>query len=267
MKKAHLKNTVIAILLLTNFFLAVSLVTHVIRENAARRRTYEELEQLFASNEIQLSVQRMPDDEQTPAPVEPQRSLGEEMSFALDLLGPCSVEEVGGGIYRHTNASGQCMIRAGGAVEASMQRAVSSPDAFANDLFSRYGYRRVSDEFADGRKTICGIRELSDMTVFNATLALTFSQDRLTAVDGFFIPKVETAPHSESMDAVTALVRFLDYSNANGEVCTSVEDVTCGYLLHNTAFASQRLLPAWRITTDVSRYYVNAVDGEVTRDS
>ena len=60
-------------------------------------------------------------------------------------------------------------------------------------------------------------------------------------------------------------MRFLDHSNLSGEVCTAITDVRGGYLLQSTASAYQRLIPVWRITTDVSEYYVNATNGEVTR--
>ena len=68
------------------------------------------------------------------------------------------------------------------------------------------------------------------------------------------------------MDGVTALVRFLDYSRGSGEVCTAVTDVRAGYLLQSTASAAQRLIPAWCVSTDVNRYYVNMTSGEVTRE-
>ena len=66
---------------------------------------------------------------------------------------------------------------------------------------------------------------------------------------------------------MTALVRFLDYRSGSGEVCTAITGVDSGYLLQNTAPAAVRLLPAWRINTDVNQYYVNMVTGEVTRES
>ena len=72
---------------------------------------------------------------------------------------------------------------------------------------------------------------------------------------------VEAGP---GMTCVTALVRFLDYRNASGVVCSEIRNVRCVYELQSTA-SSLRLLPAWRIETDTYTYFVDCSSGEVTR--
>ncbi|MBQ7714157.1 MAG: hypothetical protein IJT71_04620, partial [Oscillospiraceae bacterium] len=140
--------------------------------------------------------------------------------------------------------------------------------AFAEALFDACGCAPLSVELdADGTGTALAVRALPSGTVFNARLELTFRRGSLTAVAGSFVPAVETGEGETNVDGVTALVRFLDYSNSGGEVCTAVTDVRGGYLLQSTASASQRLLPVWRVTTDVNQYYVNMMTGEVTREA
>ena len=71
----------------------------------------------------------------------------------------------------------------------------------------------------------------------------------------------------EQLDAVTALVRFLDYRNASGAVCTGITWLSAGYLVQSTTSAPLQLVPVLRVDTDVYSYYVNIVSGEVSRVS
>ena len=60
--------------------------------------------------------------------------------------------------------------------------------------------------------------------------------------------------------------RILDMTQfESGTVCTEVRAVEQGYLLQSSASAPLRLSPAWRIETDVSYYYVNLMNGEISR--
>ena len=67
--------------------------------------------------------------------------------------------------------------------------------------------------------------------------------------------------------AFPALVRFLDYRNASGAVCTGITWLSAGYLMQSTTSAPLQLVPVLRVDTDVYSYYVNIVSGEVSRVS
>lgn len=267
MKTSRLKNVIIAILALVNAFLLVLLVSRRAQERAARDRVETQLVGLYAASGVQLPAALIPKEAVHLSSVDPVRSLSSEAAFAEAVLGSCTSEDVGGGIYRYGGAAGQCLLRSGGAVEATLDRAVGDPEAYFESLFSAHGYAALSSDVNDGTGTVVAVRMLPAGMVFNAELELVFSQNRLLSVTGSFVPPVEPAERGAGVDGVTALVRFLDYSNLSGEVCTAVTDVRSGYLLQSTASASQRLIPAWCITTDVNKYYVNILTGEVTREA
>ena len=63
------------------------------------------------------------------------------------------------------------------------------------------------------------------------------------------------------------LMRFLDYRNASGAVCTGITWLSAGYLVQSTTSAPLQLVPVLRVDTDVYSYYVNIVSGEVSRVS
>lgn len=264
MKTSRLKKIIIVLLLLVNAFLLTLLWSRRAQERAAYERKVAQLTALYASNGIALSPSLLPGDARLDA-VDPARDLDAEAAFAKSLLGAAAANDAGGGIYRYVSASGQCLIRSSGAVRAAMDRAVNDPESFCADLFSSYGYAQRSSTLAGGSGTVTAVRTINSYAVFNAVLELTFSQNRLLSVAGSFLSAVEAVEGTEGLDAVTALVRFLDYSTRSGEVCTEITGVECGYLLQSTASATLRLIPAWRVDTDVNSYYVNFVNGEITR--
>jgi len=71
---------------------------------------------------------------------------------------------------------------------------------------------------------------------------------------------------TDGLDAVDALVHFLDYCSVSGVVCTEVRALDEGYLLQTSSASPLRLQGVWRISTDVSSYYVNCKTGEITRE-
>lgn len=268
MNSSRLKNIVIAILALVNLFLLALLLARGVQEHSVRTRTETQLIQLYAASGVELPASLIPKETPHLAPADPVRSLGSEAALAGAILGDCAAEDVGGGIYRYHGEAGTCLIRASGVVEASLGRAVDDPETFFEGLFSAFGYAALySDLQSDGTGTVAAVRMLPGGMVFNARLELSFTKNVLTSVTGAFVPAVETPEGENRISGVTALVRFLDYSNSGGEVCTAVTDVRSGYLLQSTASASQRLLPAWCITTDVNQYYINMNNGEVTREA
>lgn len=267
MKTSRLKEIVIVLLSLLNVFLLTLLVSRRLEERAARDRRVTQLVTLFDSAGVRLNAELVPEEEIRFSPVEPARDLDSEALFAGTLLGTCDQEDVGGGIYRYVGESGQCLLRSGGAVEASLSRDVGEPEAYCESLFARFGYVPLSAEVREGDGTVTGVKMPAGIRIFNAQLTLSFSDGALTEVSGSFVPAFEPGRRGGGLDGVTALVKFLDYMRGSGEVCTAVNAVGGGYLLQSTASVPQRLYPVWCVETDVFRYYVNIVTGEVSRET
>ncbi|MBQ9459636.1 MAG: hypothetical protein IJU66_06850 [Oscillospiraceae bacterium] len=268
MKTSRLKNIIIVILALTDACLLVLLVSRRMQERSAQNRAVTELVSLYAANGITLPASLVPVGGELPVSVEPSRSVEREADFAASLLGVCDTEDVGGGIYRYVGKDGQCLLRSSGSVEAELARDVPDPESFVRRLCPDFGYTVVSSALdAAGSGTVTAVRVLPGATVFNAELSFVFSERRLLSVSGSFVPPVEHETYASGIDSVGALVRFLDYSIESGNVCTAVTGVHSGYLLQSTASVSQHLIPIWCVSTDASRYYVNAISGEVTREA
>lgn len=271
MNTARLKNIVIIILLLANAFLLVLLFARRAEERSVQEHTLSQLTELFASDGVQLDASALENLPASLLSVQPVRDADAERALAEGIIGAESAVDSGGGIYRYYSSDGLgggvCLIRSSGALEASVSRAVDDPEGLCAELCLPLGYTAI-ETLTDGtRTTITATRMLEDCKVFNGALTFTFSSNTLTSVSGTLLPPIDTEQSSTlPLDAVTALVRFLDYRNASGAVCTEVVRLSGGYLVQSTASAALQLVPVLRVETDVYSYYVALQSGEVTRE-
>ena len=256
MNTARLKNIVILILLLANAFLLVLLFSRRAEENAAHERSVAQLTALLSADGIAFDSALLDGLPDTVLNVQPARDLAAEQALAEGIIGSDGLN------------SGSCLIRSGGALEAAVSRAVDDPAEFCADLCVPLGYRTF-DVLSDGARTVVtASRFVGELEVCNASLIFTFSGSTLTTVTGTFLPPIDMSESGETaLDAVTALVRFLDYRNASGAVCTGITWLSAGYLVQSTTSAPLQLVPVLRVDTDVYSYYVNIVSGEVSRVS
>ena len=270
MNTARLKNIVILILLLANAFLLVLLFSRRAEENDARERSVAQLTALLTADGIAFDSALLDGLPASVLSVQPARDLAAEQTLAEGIIGSVTSIDSGGGIYRYYSAdgmnSGVCLIRSNGAVEAALSRAVEDPERFCSDLCIPYGYRIFEILTSGADTTITAYCQLGELEVYNGSLTFSFASGTLTSVNGTLLPPIDTADVTgTALDAVTALVRFLDYRNTSGAVCTEITDIRGGYLLQSTTASPQRLVPVLRVATDVYDYYVNIETGETTR--
>ena len=254
MKTSRLKNIVIVILLLVNVFLLFLLLSRRAEERDSNERRVEQLCTLFEKNGVAFDRALLPDEE-THLSLSLERDASREEAFASALLGTAESSE-----------SGSCSIRSGGTADALLSRPVDDPESFSKQLFKTFGYTFLTSQLTDGSGSVTGMRSEKGQLIFNASLTLTFSDSSLTGVSGTFLPALDEGRRTDGLDAVDALVHFLDYCSVSGVVCTEVRALDEGYLLQTSSASPLRLQGVWRISTDVSSYYVNCKTGEITRE-
>ena len=256
MKTSRLKNIVIVILLLVNAFLLFLLLSRRAGERDSNERRVEQLCTLFEKNGVAFDRALLPDEE-THLSLSLERDAAREEAFASALLGTAESSDSGGGVSRFTGEYGSCSIRSGGTADALLSRPVDDPESFSKQLFKTFGYTFLTSQLTDGSGSVTGIRSEKGRLIFNASL---------TGVSGTFLPALDEGRRTDGLDAVDALVHFLDYCSASGVVCTEVRALDEGYLLQTSSASPLRLQGVWRISTDVSSYYVNCKTGEITRE-
>lgn len=268
MKTSRIKNIIIVILALVNAFLLVLLLGRQNQQRVAYERSVDQLLLLLTNNGIAFDTALLPGDASFPA-AELSHDAAAEAAFARALLGDdAAVRSTGGSSSVYESERGSLQFRTNGTVDGSMNCPVEDPFEFLRSILSDFGYQLYANISAlniTGNGTLAALREVDGVKIFNAPLTFTFENGTLISVSGSFLPSVTLTKSADGMDAISALVRFLDYRNTNGLVCTQIIYLENGYLLQSSA-ASAKLVPAWHIMTDVSEYYVNSVTGEITRE-
>lgn len=265
METYRLKNIVIALLLLLNGFLLLLVGFQRLQERRTEAETAQRLQELCAASHLSLSGSL----DLTGSPLPPlalSRRAETEQAMASCLLGSEAVSaSQGGGIYSYEAESGSIQFRAGGSFYSSrMAVRVGDMEAFCQDFFQRFGYEAPQFQLEDGSGAATALQRAGGVDVTGSGVTLTFENGSLVSVAGSHV-SLESAsadPEEAEMTCVTALVKFLDYRNASGAVCSEVRDIRCVYQLQGAA--APRLLPVWRIETDTNTYFVDCRTGEIT---
>lgn len=263
MKTSRLKSIVIVILALVNVFLLALLLVQRVQQRAAYTRRCDALVTLCERSGVALDASLLPRGGALGS-LDLTRDPACERSLADALLGSTVSTDSGGGIYRYYNADGSATFRSAGSLELTCTRSVDDLDSFCAGLFSSFGYREAERTLADGTGTVSAVRQVNGTDVFNASLTLRFEYGHFCGAEGTFLPEAPAAG-SGGLDAVSAVVAFLDYRNSTGLLCTEITGVQGGYLLQSTASAPLRLTGVWRIDTNVASYYVNQSTGDISR--
>ena len=263
METYRLKNIAIVILLLLNACLLLMLGYQELQSLQTRRRAEEQLRELYQAS--QLSLGEKLDLSQRPLDaLVLSRQAETEQSIAAALLGgDAASTSQGGGIYSYEAERGTIQFRAGGSFYGSrLDVPVEDPEEFSRDFCSRFGYETPRLQLTeDGGSAYAG-QMLGGVQVANCAVELYFEQGRLVSVAGAHVTSEDAAVEpGEQMSCITALVKFLDYRNTSGVVCSEVTDIQCVYQLQNAS--APRLAPAWRIEADTYTYFVDCETGEV----
>ena len=97
--------------------------------------------------------------------------------------------------------------------------------------------------------------------VYNASIKLTYGDGELVMLSGTRLFDTASRQTSETMDSLTAVVRFIEAVRGGGYVCSELLDVRCGYVLSVTVSGESTLTPVWEFATDTVSVYINAVTG------
>lgn len=264
MDRARLKTIIILILALVNLFLLGAIGWRASEERSARERTLLELTERFAGDQITLTA-RLP-ERLPPAGQTLVRSAEREDALAEALLGDCTPEDLGGGIYRYSSAAGQGMFRSSGSFEITGTLGSGDAEEFCRELCKAFGYQDFSLALEDSTGEGSALYYHDSLPVVNAAITFRISDGVLTAVRGTLLPQLSAGEETSSMTAVTALTRFLEDCRATGEVVSAVTDIALCYELQSTASSPMTLSPAWRITADTGDFFVNCATGKVTHN-
>lgn len=264
METYRLKNIAIIILLLLNACLLFMVGRQYYLSLQAERQAAGQLRELYRNNQLSLNG-RIDLIQQPLKALTLSRQAETEQNIASALLGGDTLfTSQGGGIYNYESQQRTIQFRAGGSFYGSrLDLPVEDVPAFARSFCERFGYEEPQfrlDEEGSGSAIAGQLAE--GVPVTNCAVEMYFEEGNLVSVTGAHVSLQDAVGDSgEGMTCVTALVRFLDFRNTSGVVCSEVSGVRCVYQLQSVSVP--RLLPVWEIETDTYTYYVDCGTGEV----
>ena len=263
METYRLKNIAILILLLLNACLLLTVGRQRLQALGTERRAAEQLASLYEGSQLGLAEGL----DLFQAPLDPlalSRSAETERAIASALLGGSALStSQGGGIYRYEANRRAIQFRAGGSFYGSrLNIPVSDIPGFARGFCRQFGYEPPKLQLSGGTGSAIAGQLAGGVPVANCGVELYFEDGQLVSVSGAHVGLQDAAVQPGGrMTCVTALVKFLDYRNASGGICSEVTGVRCVYQLQSAPEAE--LLPVWEIETDTYAYYVDCITGEV----
>lgn len=272
MEWGKVKNIIILILLLVNGFLLILVGA---RRSEVRRYEQSALErsvQVLEENGIRMEPGAMAAGITGVSPLTAERDIDAEARLVAALMG----EEItgnhrGGGLYTYVSDRGQVSVRAGGEISliASEDRywLTDDPAAHAAALMEALpvAMEPVSADIAGGDGSVTYRQRWEGAPVFSCQVTLTYRDGRLTDLSGSLLAAERTAAESaELLTLPTVLMRFLDGILDSGDTCSAVHAVEPGYRVSQSFSGAVRLTSVWRISTDMTDYYLDGITGELS---
>ena len=270
MESKKLERIILLILALLNLFLLIVVLRDYGEGRRSRRETEAALSALLSESGMEAGpgLELLQD---CPPPCAVTRNLELERQRIRGLLGRnFSSLDQGGSIWFYESGRGQIVMRGTGEMTMLLTGETimgsGDPERAAQRLFAGTDVPlfpvRAEAAGGDGKVRLCC--GWNGRPVFNAALDFDFSGDRLYMVSGTMVFTEETGTETGAgMDSVSALVRFLENSSAEGIICSRLDGLTPGYYVNITMSGESELTPVWRIETDTGDFYLNAVTGRM----
>ena len=271
---SKLKNLIILILLAATGFLLALVVPNKLAQSRQKQAQHRELISLFSSYGIALSEQILP-QEQTLYTVElpNTQSCGSALAAAL-FENPVLMQDAASRENcTFTDQNGNLSYDSGGHLRVTLRQSeeVSSLKSGAKKILKTLDYPVASvsepERISAGVFCVNAQELLFDVPVFSEPLCLTYTNQRLSRIDGIFFGGAKDAVRVDNTPCIScadALVALLSKRDQIGWVGSSVLSVRQGYRRVDTASSSIRMSPCWRIVTDAGSFYVGGITGEIT---
>lgn len=269
MNTSKIKNIIILILLAANLFLLAAVISDQNQAKSVELAAWEAAVTAVENSGISVS-DGIDGDFPTPLVYSVRRDLEAERSAVERLLGSASAEDLGGNIWFYSAKKGQASMRGTGESDVLFSPGAydgaQDPAKTAVKLMKKLGLDANADnaQVSEGDETVV-VRldcEWKGCRVYNAALSFTFSDQGLMMASGTRVFDQTVQESGENvMDALTAMMRFVEVIGEEGYVCSQLRGLEVGYVMSVAVSGESTLTPVWHFTTDTGEIYINAVTG------
>jgi len=263
------KNIIILLLLIVNVFLAANLGYSVYVQKSARNEQIASLLEYLAARGISMESGVLPESGLGRVVMLVERDRGLE-SAAADVLVPGAKSRTDGGFSRYSGSGERSLtVSSGGLLEAKNISPTGNGeprDASEGDLTALLADAGISSDFvenADGFVSVCGA--FDGMKIFNCVVFAQLSQTRWD-MSGRWCFGVPLPVNNETeMDAIGLIVKFVNSVTALDIPIRTIDDIEPGYLAGTILNIGIRLIPVYKITTDIGDFFIDAIEGALVQ--
>ena len=273
MSTSKLKNIILMVLVVLNFFFLALVISDNITERSTRRRTIENLATILADNGIVLAAE-LP-ELAAPTLQRTSRDAYADATLSRAVLGDCEPIDAGGSatIYAGERGTATFNLRGEFLVEFYDGYALRGSDSDpAKAVRSLLGKMRVdatqpvitAGAQTAGSETITAVCLYRNLPTYNCVITFEFERGLLTRITGRRPSGVTEAARTTERGLPTVMLGFLRHIIDAELRVTKITDVSVGYSLNVGAFGAGELVPVWRIETDDGDFLIDAMTGEIT---
>lgn len=274
MEWSKLKNIIILILLLVNFFLLAMAGVQQRDSAQYQEQALADAVTVLERNGIRMAAENIPEQMEIRS-MTVQRDRVLESTLAEALLGECLVSDMGGGRYSYESAVGSAEFRSNGNFSIVFSEAipivqgVGGEASHALEIAGKIGLNGVmadQKELDEGGVSVALYQTWQEIPVYSCQITLQYQDGNLYSISGQRLMG-EPQPDSsgETLISVpTALMRLLNGINDMGDICSEIIEITPGYQMTNPTEGT-RMNPMWYVTTDTGAYQLNAITGKLER--
>lgn len=264
---SKVKNIAILILLMLNLCLLLLIVGQHLQSARYEEETLRQTVEALELNGIIVEENALPDEMELPT-LTVTKDEEKEKATAKLLLGDNLISTNSGGMSIYSAVAGNLSFYGGGAVMGELaldwRELTAAADSPTDALLNGLGIEPWS--LTSGTNEMKVIPMIGGAPVFNGPLVFRYEGDMLVGIEGRMPGLCTPTPEPETAITVpTALISLLKYIVESGTVCRSVRGMVPGYYVTSSGTDSARLAPCWRVQTDTVAFYVDALDGKVTR--
>ncbi|MBE6991442.1 MAG: hypothetical protein E7430_02540 [Ruminococcaceae bacterium] len=274
MQASKIKNVFLLALVLVNVFLLILVIPQMRQTKNSSEKAGQELEQIFSRRGIELDWSVVSHELEL-YELELDGDSTAEQNAASLLLGSAMLVDDGEGLVSNSyvGQKGTAEFHKSGAFSAVLtekENAGADLSQAGRELLESMGFVLHGDVVltreSAGKYIVSAVQSLEGAPVYSSQAVLSYDNYCLTGVSGVWYSTYQGHMGNEKcISAVTALVSFLASQDELGWLCTSVEEVSQGYIEEATpSLGAARLVPVWKIRTDTGEFYVNGLTKEVS---
>jgi len=268
---SKIKNIIIIILLIVNMFFLALFIIGRIETGKLEKSVKEDVIRILDSYGISMDMSVIPEYSDLGS-YDVLRDTESERIIAQSVLGKCEMLDLGGNIYQYESPYGEAVFRGNGEFSITISEGTPVSDTSVQGLSSYLSQLNIpadlesSDaEYAGGSlSSISFMAMFEGIGIFNCRITMSFGGSNVMSISGRRLTAPPSLSPSEPMiDVYTALISFLDGVRESNLICNEIIEITSGYSFSASVSGSGRLTPYWCVTTDVGKYYVNGLTGDM----